>query len=80
MRILLDTHSFLWFIMGSRKLSRKARNEIESQDNERFLSVAVLWEMVIKISLSKLRLAESFDMLIPQQLTLKRQRNSVTEM
>jgi PIN domain nuclease of toxin-antitoxin system len=70
MRILLDTHSFLWFIMGSPKLSSKAHDEIESQDNDRFLSVASLWEMVIKTSLGKLTLAEPFHLLIPRQLTL----------
>lgn len=70
MRLLLDTHSFLWFIIGSPKLSEHARALIEDEANERFLSVASLWEMAIKLSLGKLILSTPFDVLIPQQLAL----------
>jgi PIN domain nuclease of toxin-antitoxin system len=68
MRLLLDTHAFLWFIMGSPNLSRAARAVIEDEANERFLSVASLWEMAIKLSLGKFTLSAPFDLLIPQQL------------
>lgn len=57
MRLLLDTHAFLWFIGGDSRLSSHARREIESPANERLLSVASLWEMAIKASLGKLKLA-----------------------
>jgi len=70
MRLLLDTHAFLWFIMGSSNLSANARALIEDQANESFLSVAGLWEMAIKVSLGKLTLSDSLDVLIPQQLSL----------
>ena len=70
MSYLLDTHSFLWFIAGSSKLSKKARLLIESTDTELYLSVASLWEMAIKISLGKLYLKEPFEDLIPAQLSL----------
>jgi PIN domain nuclease of toxin-antitoxin system len=43
MRLLLDTHTFLWFIEGSLNLSDVARNLIEDQANQRFLSVAMEW-------------------------------------
>jgi PIN domain nuclease of toxin-antitoxin system len=68
MRLLLDTHVFLWFIMGSPNLSRAARALIEDGANERFLSVASLWEMAIKLSIGKLTLSAPFAALIPQQL------------
>jgi PIN domain nuclease of toxin-antitoxin system len=68
MRLLLDTHAFLWFIMGSSNLSPSARAMIEDEANESFLSVASLWEMAIKVSLGKLTLSAPFDALIPQQL------------
>ena len=68
MRLLLDTHSFLWFIGGDKSLSAYARSLIEDDDNEVFLSVASLWEIAIKVSLGKLRLEQPFDLLIPQQL------------
>ncbi len=54
MRLLLDTHAFLWFIMGSPHLSGNARALIEDVSNEKSLSVASLWEIAIKLSLRKL--------------------------
>jgi PIN domain nuclease of toxin-antitoxin system len=70
MKVLLDTHAFLWFIMGSASLSVNARALIEDAGNERLLSVASLWEIAIKTSLGKLTLSAPFDELIPAQLKL----------
>ena len=70
MRLLLDTHAFLWFIMGSANLSADARVLIENPANDRLLSVASLWEIAIKTSLGKLTLSAPFDELIPSQLKL----------
>lgn len=64
MRLLLDTHAFLWFVGGSSKLSGAARKLIEDPANERFLSVASLWEMAIKASLGRLKLALPFTELV----------------
>ena|SRR5687767_3044171 len=69
MKLLLDTHTFLWFIMGNPNLSANARAMIEDQANEKFLSVASLWETAIKVSIGKLALSAPFDTLIPQQLS-----------
>ena len=54
MRLLLDTHAFLWFIGGSHQLSDTARALIENPQNERLLSAASLWEIAIKARLGKL--------------------------
>ena len=70
MKLLLDTHSFLWFIGGSSRLSLTARNLIEDSENQRLLSMASLWEMAIKVSIGKLRLAGRFDELILEQMNL----------
>lgn len=70
MKLLLDTHTFLWFIEGSPRLSGHARMLIEDETNEIFLSVASLWELAIKISLGKLHLVQPFEILILQQLSL----------
>ncbi|MFL6228443.1 MAG: type II toxin-antitoxin system VapC family toxin [Pyrinomonadaceae bacterium] len=70
MRLLLDTHAFLWFIMGSANLSPAARALIEDVANEKFLSVASIWEIAIKTSLGKLTLSAPLDVLIPQQLAV----------
>jgi PIN domain nuclease of toxin-antitoxin system len=67
MRLLLDTHSFLWFVAGDDQLSEAGRKLISDAENEVLLSVASLWEIVIKASLGKLELAGSFDdTLLPQ--------------
>ena len=70
MKLLLDTHTFLWFIMGNSNLSANARVYVEEQSNEKFLSVASLWEIAIKVSIGKLSLSAPFDTLIPQQLII----------
>ena len=68
MRVLLDTCAFLWFIGGSERLSRPARDLMEDFDNRLYLSLASLWEIAIKITIGKLELAQPFDPLIPQQI------------
>ena len=55
MRLLLDTHTFLWFISGHRTLSTRARRAIESSRNQKYLSVASVWEMAIKVRIGKLK-------------------------
>ena len=69
MRLLLDTHAFLWFIDGNPKMPASARMLIEDAENQSLVSVASLWEMAIKVSLRKLDLGQPFERLIPQQLT-----------
>ncbi|NCP16743.1 type II toxin-antitoxin system VapC family toxin [bacterium] len=68
MNLLLDTHAFLWFIAGDSSLSQSARSAIEDLNNNRYLSVASLWEIAIKVSIDKLTLSEPFETLIPEQL------------
>ncbi|MEW6129911.1 MAG: type II toxin-antitoxin system VapC family toxin [Acidobacteriota bacterium] len=69
MKLLLDTHTFIWFIMGSSNLSAAARSLIEDLANEKFISTASLWEMAIKCSIGKLNLNTPFSWLIPSQIT-----------
>lgn len=70
MKILLDTHAFLWFIEDSPKLSTEARSAIEDGFNEPLLSVASLWEMAIKVSVGRLDLKKPFETFVPDQLEL----------
>lgn len=65
MRLLLDSHAFLWFCEGSAFLSAAARAAIEDLDNEKYVSHASAWEVAIKASLGKLKLAAPFDELFP---------------
>ncbi len=72
MKLLLDTHAFLWFIGGDERLSPTARKLIEDMNNDVYLSVASLWEIAIKISLGRLQLAQDFEAFMAQQLVLNR--------
>ena len=54
MKLLLDTHVFLWFFETSGKLSPPARQALTSSENECYLSIVSVWEMQIKIGLGKL--------------------------
>lgn len=68
MRVLLDTHAFLWWVDDAPALSRKARATISDPDNECLLSLASCWEMAIKLSLGKLRLPAPIGRFVPEQL------------
>jgi PIN domain nuclease of toxin-antitoxin system len=68
MRLLLDTHAFLWFINDSPELSATARNLMEDSSSDLLLSHASVWEMAIKISLGKLDTPQPFDQFIDTQL------------
>lgn len=45
MKLLLDTHAFIWFVENDTNLSIKLRNQIEDTENEIFISIASLWEI-----------------------------------
>ena len=68
MKLLLDTHTFLWFIEDNLQLSADAKNLLES-DVDLLINAASLWEIAIKISIGKLKLTQPFDVFIPDQLT-----------
>lgn len=57
MRLLLDTHVFLWFIVGDESLKPQVRSAIEDSEGA-YLSVVSLWEATIKFNLGKLPLPE----------------------
>jgi len=57
MRVLLDTHVFLWWVEGDRALPAKARAVVADRENECLISLASVWELAIKAGLGKLKLA-----------------------
>lgn len=69
MKLLLDTHAFLWFIEDSPRLRPQVKALLES-DVELLISTASLWEIALKSSLGKLTLTQPFEIFIPQQLEL----------
>ena len=67
MRILLDTHIFLWLIDDDKRLSDRYRQIIHNLDNEIYLSVVSIWECVIKYQIGKLYFSDSPEIYLPQQ-------------
>jgi PIN domain nuclease of toxin-antitoxin system len=63
--LLLDTHTFYWFVAGDRRLSDRAIALIEADENEAFVSIGSLWEMAIKVGNGKwpeaARVVDNFD-------------------
>ena len=70
MRVLLDTHVFLWWVEDAPALSRRARSAISNPANECLVSLASCWEMAIKLSLGRLRLPGAIERFIPEQLSV----------
>jgi len=70
MRLLLDTHTFIWFVIDSPRLSIIVRGLIEDENNEKLLSTASVWEMAIKHSNGKLSFGLPFREFVEQQLSL----------
>ena len=65
MRLLLDTHALLWFLEGSTQLSGFAKDAIEDESNEKFVSHATPWEVAIKVHIGKLILGVAYQDLFP---------------
>ena len=54
MHVLVDTHAFLWWLAGNRRLSAAARDVIDNPDNSVLVSAASAWEIATKHRLGKL--------------------------
>jgi len=67
MRLLLDTHVFLWYITADPKLPPIFREACQDEANEVYLSVASVWEAVIKYNLGKLPLPAPPTDYLPRQ-------------
>jgi len=70
MKILLDTHIFLWFISGDAQLSTDVRDAIRDPDNQVYLSAVSVWEAIVKYQLGKLPLPEHPETYLPKQRDL----------
>lgn len=64
MKLLLDTHAWLWFVLGDDSLTPAARKLIEDSDNDVLISPVAYWETAIKISIGKYQLAKPFEQFI----------------
>jgi len=70
MKVLLDTHAFLWLITEDHRLSETARQTFLNRENSLFFSAASLWEICIKISLEKISLKSGWFQTIQDEMKL----------
>ena len=61
MKLLLDTHAFLWYALDDANLSAKAESLIDDPANDKFISPASYWELAIKISVGKYTLVQPYE-------------------
>jgi len=55
MRYLVDTHALIWFFNGDKQLSQTAKQILSDGQYQKFVSIASVWELAIKINLDKLK-------------------------
>ena len=60
-RVLVDTHTLLWYLQEDANLSITAMNVVENKNNTVFVSIASLWEIAIKLGLGKLEIQRPFE-------------------
>jgi PIN domain nuclease of toxin-antitoxin system len=53
-KLLLDTHALLWWLAGDSRIESKAQNLITDPGNDILVSIASLWEIVVKVRIGKL--------------------------
>jgi PIN domain nuclease of toxin-antitoxin system len=70
MKLLLDTHAFLWLDAGSDQIPARVVEVIEANENSVYLSVASLWEIQIKAASGKLQLERPLAEVIRQQISV----------
>ena len=67
MRLLIDSNAFLWWSESSTKLGNAARQAFTDPANEVSISIAALWEIVIKTSLRKLTVPADIETMVLSQ-------------
>jgi len=68
MKVLLDTHAFLWWIIDSPLIPLQVRNIISDSNNELFLSAASCWEIAIKAKIGRIKLPNKPQIFVSEQM------------
>ena len=68
MRMLLDTHVWLWMIGDPERLSSTIRDALVADDNDVYLSAASIWEILIKVGTGKVRYIGKPEVMIPTHI------------
>ncbi|MEG5067197.1 type II toxin-antitoxin system VapC family toxin [Microcoleus sp. B3-A4] len=72
MRLLLDTHAFIWYTTDSSRLTATGRALIDNGENDLLLNTASVWEMAIKHSIGRLNFSMPFMEFIKQQIAVNK--------
>lgn len=72
MKLLSDTHTFIWSFSNIKKLSPTVAHELQNPANEVFVSVASIWEMQIKIKLGKMIFNDTLENIVIEQQQINR--------
>jgi PIN domain nuclease of toxin-antitoxin system len=78
-RLLLDTHCWLWLQTTPERFSRQSLSLLEDPANELLLSAASSWEIAVKYALGKLPLPEPPDSYVPSRMLASGSRGLVVE-
>lgn len=70
MKVLLDTHVFLWALSDPNKISPKGADLFKNTSNELYLSLGSYWEICIKVALGKLKLIPDWQNLIEKEMEI----------
>jgi PIN domain nuclease of toxin-antitoxin system len=70
--LLLDTHTFIWWIDGNSRLSQTARQALSETGNEVFFSVVTAWEMAVKAALGRLDVPDNLSFYIVEHVARSR--------
>ncbi|HYE63607.1 MAG TPA: type II toxin-antitoxin system VapC family toxin [Phycisphaerales bacterium] len=70
MKVLLDTHAFVWHVAGAPEESKACREVLLSNDNQVLVSIACCWEMAIKLSTQKLDFEGPIERYVREALAL----------
>ena len=70
MRALLDTHTFLWWISDSGRLSKRAYEFIEKPSNTIYFSSVSCWEISIKSTLGSIQFPKKMESFIAEQISI----------
>ena len=66
-RLLLDTHTLLWWLADCPQMGPRCRNVITEPRNQIFISAATTWEIAIKMSLGKIEAPEDMDTVVSDE-------------
>lgn len=68
MRLLLDTHIWIWSLIEPERLSRRVARALEDDGNELWLAAVSIWELVILVERRRLVLTEAVDVWVSEAL------------